>query len=95
MQKNSSNSASDCYNKTYALANDFETLVYMMEDFTYANYMAPIGQLSTILVDQTNQYVACQGDTFMKQLKSRLSTFSGAFNVLFTIGYAVVMGNIS
>jgi hypothetical protein len=54
--------------------------------------MAPIGQLSTLLVSQTNQYGACQGDTFMKQLKTRFSTFSGAFNVLFTVVYSVVMG---
>jgi hypothetical protein len=95
VQKNPSNTVSACYNKTLALASDLETLVTQFEDFSYTNYMAPIGTLATILVDQSNGYVACQGDTFMKQLKSRLSTFSGAFNVLFTVFYAILQGNIS
>ena len=95
VQKNSSNVVSDCYNKTYALASDIEVLIDQLEDFSYTNYMAPIGTFATILVDEANGYVACQGDTFIKQLKTRLSTFSGAFNVLFTIAYAIIQGNIS
>jgi hypothetical protein len=43
---------------------------------------------SALLIELSDQMVACKDSVKLKQLDTRLSSFSGFFNLAFTVGYA-------
>ena len=55
-----------------------------------SDYMRPIYMTTALMVEMSDQMVACKDSVKLKQLDSRLSTFSGFFNLLFTVGYAFI-----
>lgn len=55
--------------------------------------MAPIASANNVFIQNVNQQVACQTSVKIKQLSMRLSTFSGAFNLAFTLGYGLITKN--
>jgi hypothetical protein len=43
---------------------------------------------SALLIEMSDEMVACKESVRLKQLDTRLSSFSGLFNLVFTVGWA-------
>jgi hypothetical protein len=52
--------------------------------------MRPVYLSSALLIELSDQMVACKDSVKLKQLDTRLSSFSGFFNLAFTVGYAFI-----
>lgn len=50
--------------------------------------MRPVYMTSALLIELSDQMVACKESVKLKQLDTRLSSFSGFFNLAFTVGWA-------
>ena len=48
---------------------------------------------SAFLVEVSDEIVACKESVKLKQLDTRLSSFSGFFNLAFTVGWAFYEGS--
>jgi hypothetical protein len=54
------------------------------------DYMRPIYMGTALMVEMSDQMVACKDSVKIKQLDTRLSSFAGFFNLLFTVGWSFI-----
>lgn len=71
----------------------FDIFVDSLLNFQLSDYMRPLYTLNDVWLERVNQQTNCQTNLKSKQLLTRLSTFSGFFNVFFTAGYGYLMKN--
>ena len=55
--------------------------------------MRPVYMTTALFVEMSDEMVACKDSVKIKQLDTRLSSFSGFFNLAFTIGYSFIEKN--
>ena len=53
----------------------------------YQNYLAPVSYFNQIIVELANMNVACQSDLIVNQFSTRVSSFSGLADLVFTATY--------
>ena len=82
----------DCYKQADQAATQMNALLESFTNFQISDYMRPVYMTTALMVEMSDQMVACKDSVKLKQLDNRLSTFSGLFNLLFTVGYAFIEG---
>ena len=60
-----------------------------------STYLKWFNYLSAGFVQASNSFVACKSETFIKQVDTRLSKFSGLFDLVFTGVYGYFMQDVN
>ena len=88
---NTSNTNTDCYLKTNLLAQKLESLILSVFYPDFSNLMLPVIYSNEMVVDLSDQIVACKFSTLINQFAQRTNSLSGFFDFIFTVGYAMVV----
>lgn len=63
-------------------------------DWTYTDWIDPVYKFNTVLVNMAIQNSKCNLNLFAKQFNTRVSTWSGFFDLLMTYGWAFMDGYV-
>ena len=94
-QGNTTNELSDCFQNTEKVVAKLDNFYDSFKTFSYSDYMKPIYTFNELFIENVNQMSACNFQVKTKQLSTRLSTWSGLFNLVFTAGWAFIDHNNS
>jgi hypothetical protein len=96
-QANTTDESSTCYGQVDETYRFFDTIVTQVYDIvntfsfdTVSSKVAILAQnINNLVIQLSDQNIACQDNVKVKQLATRTSKISGVFNWVFTIAYAL------
>ena len=84
----STDTTTSCYTSVDSAASNLNDMFVSFTTLSSSTWMDPIDYFSQYLVEQSNSYSACTSETFIKQFDTRFSSWSGLFNMVFTVVYS-------
>mmetsp|Transcript_41901 Transcript_41901/g.30765 ORF Transcript_41901/g.30765 Transcript_41901/m.30765 type:complete len:182 (+) Transcript_41901:91-636(+) len=89
LQENTSDENTDCFYSTDQAAINFESVYSNLQSLTADNWVEPIKYGAQHIVELSNADSACSLITFVKQFDTRVSSWSGTMDFLFTIVFGI------
>ena len=87
----STDTTTACYVSIDSAATYITDAVNALFALSASTWMNPVVYFSQYLVEQSNSYSACTSETFIKQFDTRFSSWSGLFDMAFTVTYSYFM----
>ena len=63
-------------------------LGHSFSSYSYTDFLRPLYIINAMLVEFADQIIACKNEVLLKQFNTRVTTFSGLFDLAFTIGWS-------
>jgi hypothetical protein len=77
-----------CYTSIDSAATNLNSAFTSLSSLSASSWMDPVVYFAQYLVEQSNAYSACTSETFIKQFDTRFSSWSGLFDMTFTVLYS-------